>query len=65
MRRPDGMKDEHLNAYELEGIEKLNKFISTGAGYATEHGTRPSTIGHVLSTSPMALLAWLVVDFKA
>ncbi|EIW66985.1 hypothetical protein M231_03918 [Tremella mesenterica] len=28
-------------------------------GYALEQGTRPSTIGLVLSTSPLALLAWI------
>ncbi|KAJ5124278.1 uncharacterized protein N7515_008103 [Penicillium bovifimosum] len=63
MGKPDGMTDEHLNAYELEGIEKMKKFVTTGSGYATEHGTRPSTIGHVVSTSPMALLAWIGEKF--
>lgn len=27
--------------------------------YALEHGTRPATIGLVLSSSPLALLAWI------
>lgn len=58
MRKPDGMTDDHLNASEIKGIERMTNFIATGAGYATEQGTRPSTIGHVLSSSPMALLAW-------
>jgi microsomal epoxide hydrolase len=58
MRKPDGMTDDHLNAFEIEGIERMTKFMTTGAGYAMEHGTRPSTIGHVLSSSPIALLAW-------
>ncbi|CAI7577403.1 unnamed protein product [Penicillium glandicola] len=63
MRKPDGMTDDHLNAFEIEGIEKMMKFMTMGAGYAIEHGTRPSTIGHVLSSSPMALLAWIGEKF--
>jgi microsomal epoxide hydrolase len=58
MRRPDNMTDDHLNAFELQGLENLQKFTAFGSGYATEHGTRPSTIGHVVSSSPVALLAW-------
>ena len=58
MRKPDGMTDDHLNAFEIQGIERMQQFIATGSGYATEHGTRPSTIGHVVSSSPIALLAW-------
>ncbi|CAP85718.1 Pc20g03890 [Penicillium rubens Wisconsin 54-1255] len=63
MRKPDGMTDDHLNAFEIEGIERMTKFMTTGAGYAMEHGTRPSTIGHVLSSSPIALLAWIGEKF--
>jgi microsomal epoxide hydrolase len=58
MRRPDNMTDDHLNAFEIQGIENLQKFTVFGSGYANEHGTRPSTIGHVVSSSPIALLAW-------
>lgn len=58
MNRPDGMTDDNLDAFERQGIERMNNFRLTGSGYATEHGTRPSTIGHVLSTNPVALLAW-------
>lgn len=58
MSRPEGMTDDHLDAFERQGIERMNNFRATGSGYATEHGTRPSTIGHVLSTNPVALLAW-------
>lgn len=58
MRRPAEMTDDHLTDAEKRGIERMTNFVMLGSGYATEHGTRPSTIGHVLSTSPMALLAW-------
>lgn len=33
------------------------------SAYALEHGTRTSTIGHALSASPLALLAWIGEKF--
>ncbi|KAL1856705.1 hypothetical protein Plec18170_003676 [Paecilomyces lecythidis] len=63
MRRPNGVTDEHLTASEKSGIERLNHWLATGTGYGFMHGTRPSTIGHVLSTSPVALLAWIGEKF--
>jgi microsomal epoxide hydrolase len=62
MGRPEGMTDDALDAYEREGIERMNTFKTMGGGYSTEHGTRPSTIGHVISSSPMALLAWYGIN---
>ena len=32
--------------------------MKTGTAYAQEHATRTSTIGHVLASNPVALLAW-------
>ncbi|KAJ5197960.1 uncharacterized protein N7498_007077 [Penicillium cinerascens] len=63
MSRPDGMTDDGLDAYERQGIERMNNFRAMGSGYSTEHGTRPSTIGHVISSSPVALLAWVGEKF--
>lgn len=60
MRRPDNVSDEHLNDFEKRGLERGTEFMSFGSAYALEHGTRPSTIGHVLASNPMALLAWYV-----
>lgn len=40
-------------------------FGTLGNAYAREHGTRPSTIGLVLSSSPLALLAWIGEKFLA
>ncbi|KAJ5289069.1 hypothetical protein N7478_002099 [Penicillium angulare] len=60
MRQPAEVTDDHLTEIEKSGIERMANFRMLGSGYATEHGTRPSTIGHVVSTSPMALLAWQV-----
>ncbi|OOQ81806.1 epoxide hydrolase [Penicillium brasilianum] len=59
MGRPQGISDDHLDASEREGIKRMEEFRMMGSGYALEHGTRPSTIGHVLATNPVALLAWI------
>ncbi|KAL9105911.1 MAG: hypothetical protein Q9227_008970 [Pyrenula ochraceoflavens] len=40
-------------------IEKLTEFRSTGSGYSNMHATRPATIGMVLQSSPIALVAWI------
>lgn len=49
-----------LNLTEVEGInvEKAKTFASTGRGYGVLQGTRPGTIGMVVQSSPVALLAW-------
>ncbi|KAK5790409.1 hypothetical protein VI817_007696 [Penicillium citrinum] len=63
MARPEGMTDDHLDAFERNGLERLKNFQTSGSAYAFEHGTRPSTIGHVLASSPIALLAWVGEKF--
>ncbi|CAG8300740.1 unnamed protein product [Penicillium salamii] len=63
MRKPEGATDDNLNAFEIQGIERMYQFVATGSGYAVEHGTRPSTIGHVVASSPIALLAWVGEKF--
>lgn len=50
---------EGLTEQELEQLEKDKQWKATGLAYALEHATRPATIGLVLSTSPLALLAWI------
>ncbi|KAF9892940.1 hypothetical protein FE257_000532 [Aspergillus nanangensis] len=57
--RPEGALDENLTSQEKKGLELKNTFLETGAAYSAEHGTRPATIGHVLSSSPIALLTWI------
>ena len=49
----EGVTDEEL-AHLARGAQWLQK----GMAYAMMHSTRPSTIGLVLSSSPLALLAW-------
>lgn len=49
---------EGLKENELTGLGRYNNFGEVGNAYARMHGTRPGTIGLVLSSSPVALLAW-------
>lgn len=52
-------KEMELSAVEKEALERSGKWRKSGRGYAMEHATRPSTIGLVLSSNPLALLAWI------
>lgn len=58
--KPDGVDDDELTDLEKEGQKRASHWQQKGTAYAQEHGTRPSTIGLALSTSPVALLAWYV-----
>ncbi|KAK5172060.1 uncharacterized protein LTR77_003697 [Saxophila tyrrhenica] len=55
--------DSEYNEFEREGLRRSAEFKRIGAAYATEHATRTSTIGAVLSSSPLALLAWVGEKF--
>jgi hypothetical protein len=41
-------------------MERGLAFKAFGSAYAVAHATRPSTMGIVLSSNPLALLAWYV-----
>jgi len=62
---PEGSSVSYLTAKEQEGLKRGEDFVKMGAAYSLEHGTRPSTIGLVLSSSPVALLAWIGEKFLA
>ena len=47
-----------MRPMDQKGLSRSNEFATLGNAYAREHGTRPATIGLVLSSSPIALLAW-------
>lgn len=51
----DGVTEE-----ERAQLGRWQSWRKTGMAYALEHGTRPATIGAVLSSSPLAALAWYV-----
>jgi microsomal epoxide hydrolase len=48
---------------EKAGIERWEEWKATGTAYAMEHATRPATIGAVLASNPVALLAWMSEKF--
>ncbi|KAJ9495788.1 hypothetical protein H2202_008831 [Exophiala xenobiotica] len=52
-----------INDTEQAGLERHNFFLHNGTAYAFEHATRPATIGAVLSSNPLALLAWIGEKF--
>ncbi|KAF2099549.1 alpha/beta-hydrolase [Rhizodiscina lignyota] len=52
-----------INDSEEKGLERHRFFLHNGSAYALEHATRPATIGFVLSSSPLALLAWIGEKF--
>ncbi|KAK1139968.1 hypothetical protein N8T08_010964 [Aspergillus melleus] len=62
---PPGVSEDSLNDYEKQGLKRREEFLTVGKAYADEHATRPSTIGLVLSSSPIALLAWCGEKFLA
>lgn len=49
-----------LTSAELQGLERRDRFVESGRGYSIEHATRPSTIAHLVSSSPIALLSWVI-----
>ena len=52
---PEGLE---ITDFEKEALGRAAKWRETGTSYAMEHANRPSTIGLVLSSNPLALLAW-------
>jgi microsomal epoxide hydrolase len=52
---PEGLE---LTDFEKQALGRAMKWRETGTAYALEHANRPSTIGLVLSSNPLALLAW-------
>ncbi|KAK5193470.1 hypothetical protein LTR92_006839 [Exophiala xenobiotica] len=63
MERPPDTNESEINDAERRGLERMQHFTATGSAYAQEHGTRPATIGFVLASSPLALLAWIGEKF--
>ncbi|THC96524.1 hypothetical protein EYZ11_004023 [Aspergillus tanneri] len=55
---PPGGDSGDITEAEKRGLSRREDFLTLGRSYSDEHATRPSTIGHVLSSSPIALLAW-------
>jgi pimeloyl-ACP methyl ester carboxylesterase len=54
---------DNFTAFEKTNLSRVQQFRATGMAYALEHGSRPSTISAVLSSSPLALLSWIAEKF--
>lgn len=63
MPDPGNIPSTEYNELEREGLIRAKEFNRLGSAYAVEHATKPSTIGLVLSTNPLALLAWVGEKF--
>ncbi|KAL4867462.1 hypothetical protein BDV12DRAFT_186641 [Aspergillus spectabilis] len=50
---------DNIAPEEAEHMKRTEVWQQTGLAYALEHGTRPATIGLAISSSPIALLAWV------
>ncbi|BGP24824.1 hypothetical protein JCM10295v2_003744 [Rhodotorula toruloides] len=61
---PDSPERKQLKPHEEKSLQRSEQFQATGRGYAIEHATRPSTIGMVVGSSPVALLAWLGEKYR-
>lgn len=57
--QPAGTNLDSLSATEKEGLVRAENFMATGRGYSVEHATKPSTIGLILNSNPISLLAWI------
>ncbi|KFY88186.1 hypothetical protein V500_06506 [Pseudogymnoascus sp. VKM F-4518 (FW-2643)] len=55
---PTRQKEEGILDVEREALPRGDQFLERGTGYSTEQATKPSTIGLVLGSNPIALLAW-------
>lgn len=51
-----------LSSEEVKGVARGRMFGKRGNAYLLEHATRPATIGIVVGSSPIALLAWVRYD---
>ncbi|KAM0747410.1 alpha/beta-hydrolase [Meredithblackwellia eburnea MCA 4105] len=68
---PVGPPDGNITKPDLSSltpVEKKNamnsmKFLGEGRGYSEMHRTRPGTLGLVVGSSPIALLAWIGEKF--
>ena len=62
---PDPATFDDLTSQERSALESLRRSAEADAGYSTEHGTRPQTVGYALTDSPAALCAWIIEKFWA
>ena len=56
---PASVSMESLSAFDQQCLARAAEFQKSAAAYAYEQGSRPATIGLVLASNPLALLAWI------
>lgn len=61
--QPEGQPPLPVEDVEKRGLSRKQEFRTTGIAYAMLQGTRPSTLGLALSSSPLALLTWIGEKF--
>ncbi|KAK0845481.1 hypothetical protein LTS02_015287 [Friedmanniomyces endolithicus] len=59
----DEEKAKQMDDFERKVMARGGAWRETGMAYAMEHSTRTGTIGLALSSSPLALLAWIGEKF--
>ncbi|KAI9148733.1 epoxide hydrolase [Paramyrothecium foliicola] len=55
----DFLSMDNITQAEKEHVERMKVFASTGSAYIFKHGQRPSTVGLMLSSNPLAMLTWI------
>lgn len=60
MPTPENADQLQVDEIEKRALPNGEEFFNSGMAYALEHGTRTATIGHALSSSPLAVLSWYV-----
>ena len=63
MRENPDLASIPLSDADKKRMARAKQFLITGHGYALEQGTRPATLGFVLASNPLALLAWVGEKF--
>lgn len=59
MQQPPGSSEDTLSPKEKEGLARSKTFMADGRAYQQIHATRPSTLGLILGSNPLATLAWI------
>jgi len=55
---PQNELEDGLDETELKLLKRAQEFDKSGIAYNIEQATRPATIGMVVGSDPVALLAW-------
>ncbi len=63
MPQPKGMSMDDLTEMEKQGLKRGEWFWREGCAYGLEQASRPATIGLVLGSNPLGLLAWVGEKF--